>query len=249
MMASDGELYGHHQQLRDHFLARLVDGASNSLGIRPTYPSLWLKIYPAQETIQIKEKTSWSCHHGVLRWLGQCNCTPGDSEWKAQLRYAFEHLAAELDRLYLDVTRRFFADPWELRNRYIHVVLGEMTLEQLANQTSLVSLTSEQLRRVHLMLEVQRERQRMFTSCGWFFDDFDRIEPRNNVAYAAQAVRLARLATGINLETYVRQDLERVVSPLTGVNAGRLFVNHLRRAEGIHTVNEAKGSIPVGFAD
>ena len=62
------------------------------------------------------------------------------------------------------------------------------------------TLTSEQVRRVHLMLEAQRERQRMFTSCGWFFDDFDRIEPKNNVAYAAQAVRLARLATGVDLE-------------------------------------------------
>ncbi len=249
MVASDGELYGHHQHLRDHFLARLVDGASSSLGIRPTYPAQWLKIYPPRQRISIKEKTSWSCHHGVSRWLGQCNCTPGDVEWKAQLRYAFEHLGAELDRLYLDVTARIFSDPWELRNRYIHVVLGETTMVQLANQLSLVSLTSEQLHRVHLMLEVQRERQRMFTSCGWFFEDFDRIEPRNNVAYAAQAVRLARLATGVNLETYVKQDLGRVVSPLTGVNAGQLFENHLRRAEGIQTVREAGNELPVGFAD
>ncbi len=249
LMASDGELYGHHQQLRDHFLARLVDGASSSLGIRPTYPSLWLKHYPATHKIHIKEKTSWSCHHGVSRWLGQCNCTPGDAQWKAQLRYSFERLAAELDRLYLDVTSRVFSDPWELRNRYIHVILGETSLDKLANQMSLVALTSEQLRRVHLMLEMQRERQRMFTSCGWFFEDFDRIEPRNNVAYAAQAVYLARLATGVNLESYVQQDLGRVISPLTGANAGQLFVNHLRRADSFQKMHNIAENSPVGFAD
>ena len=30
-------------------------------------------------------------------------------------------------------------------------------------------------------------------------DDFDRIEPKNNVAYAAQAVLLTRVATGVDL--------------------------------------------------
>jgi hypothetical protein len=28
----------------------------------------------------------------------------------------------------------------------------------------------------------------MFTSCGFFFEDLDRIEPRNNIAYAARAL-------------------------------------------------------------
>ena len=152
--------------------------------------------------------TSWSCHHGVLRWTGNCACTPGDGAWKAQLRHAFERLAEELDRLYEDVAASLVGDPWELRNRYIRVVLGKETLPGLLAGMTERTLTSEQVRRVHLMLEAQRERQRMFTSCGWFFDDFDRIEPKNNVAYAAQAVRLARLATGVDLEQAVVADLQ-----------------------------------------
>jgi len=242
LLASDGELYGHHQHLRDYFLARLVDGASSQIGLRPTYPALWLRQHPPRRPMKIRDSTSWSCHHGVTRWLGQCACTPGDGSWKAQLRYAFEHLSGEIDRLYLDVLRNYVEDPWLLRNRYIHVLLGQMTLNELLGSMTEKTLTKEQLRRIHLMLEAQRERQRMFTSCGWFFEDFDRIEPKNNVAYSAQAVRLVRLATGVDLEPLVMNDLHRVMSNRSRLRADRVFERHLRRAEGVEDVR-------IGYAD
>jgi hypothetical protein len=69
----------------------------------------------------------------------------------------------------------------------------------------------------------------MFTSCGWFFDDFDRIEPKNNLAYAAQAVRLARLATGEDLAPSAIADLKQVVSPRTAHRADVAFNYHLNR--------------------
>lgn len=231
LVASDGELYGHHQYLRDHFLARLVDGASSRLSITPTFLSRWLASHPPRRSMQIRERTSWSCHHGVTRWAGKCSCTPGDGGWKAQLRFAFERLSAEIDRLYLNVTQPFIDDPWSLRNRYVHVLLGETSPGALIEEMAGRALTSEQVRRIHLMLEAGRERQRMFTSCGWFFEDFDRIEPRNNVAYAAQAVYLCRLATGVSLEEVAREDLHRVVSERTGLRADKVFERHLRRAE------------------
>jgi len=31
---------------------------------------------------------------------------------------------------------------------------------------------------LEILMAAQCERQRMFTSCGWFFEDFDRIEPK-----------------------------------------------------------------------
>ena len=81
-----------------------------------------------------------------------------------------------------------------------------------------------------MLLEAQRERQRMYTSCGWFFDDFDRIEPKNNLAYASQAVRLVRLASGVDLEPYLTKDLSKVRSPSSGLRADRIFRYYLRRA-------------------
>jgi alpha-amylase/alpha-mannosidase (GH57 family) len=233
LLASDGELYGHHQYLRDHFLARLVDGASSSFQIQPTYPALWLKDHPAREEMRIHERTSWSCHHGVTRWMGKCDCTPGEANWKAQLRYSLERAAGEIDRIYAQAAQAFVPDPWELRREYIRVILGEMSVDRLIEDLAGKALTRSQVLRMGRLLEAQRERQRMFTSCGWFFEDFDRIEPRNNVAYAAQAVFLTRLATGVDLEPFVGEDLERVISERTGVSAGQVFERRLRRAEGV----------------
>jgi hypothetical protein len=242
LLASDGELYGHHQYFRDRFLARLVDGASNPLDLNPTYPALWLKSFPPRQTIKIREYTSWSCHHGVTRWMGTCDCTPGNGNWKAQLRFAFEHLAGEVDGLFLEVVKPHVSDAWELRNRYIDVILGRCSAAELINTFATSALTSEQVRRIHLMLEAQRERQRMFTSCGWFHDDFDRIEPKNNVAYAAQAVRLTYLATGINLEPELTIDLHRVSGQHSRLRADKIFSRHLRRAERVQSTR-------VGYAD
>ena len=233
LIASDGELYGHHHNFRERFLARLVDGAASQFGMTSTYPALWLKRFPPRDTVEIRENTSWSCHHGIARWVGGCSCTPGNGTWKSRLRYAFEHLADELDRLFLEITRPLIRDPWLLRHRYIHAMLGKVTLDELISAMAYRVLTSEQLRRTYLMLEAQRERQRMFTSCGWFFDDFDRIEPRNNVVYAAQAVRFANLATNVNLKSEIVDDLKYVTSAQTGLRADQVFLHHLCRTEEI----------------
>jgi alpha-amylase/alpha-mannosidase (GH57 family) len=264
MLASDGELYGHHQPLRNYFLERLVDGAVKSLNLRLTYPAQWLKEHPARQLIGVRENTAWSCHHGLGRWLGDCECngttnpggakvggegeTPGlesgaaAGAWKVRLRRAFLQLAGALDGLYLEVTQPYFEDPWSLRDRYIHVILGELSLDDLLFAQSGQRLKSEARLRIHQMLEAQRERQRMFTSCGWFFDTFDRIEPQNVVAYAAQAVLLARQATGVDLTPAVLEDLNLVVSQDTHRNAGEIFSQHQVKAR-------QKMHVQVGFAD
>lgn len=231
LLASDGELYGHHQPMRDRFLARLADGAATRLGLSPVYPALWLKQHPPRRSTGIRENTSWSCHHGVGRWSGNCGCTPGGGSWKAQLRYAFERLAAVLDRIFVDSARPYISQPWELRNRYIRVMLGQVRVGELLAEMAGRRLTPEAETRLHLLLEAERERQRMFTSCGWFFDDFDRIEPKNNVAYAAQAVRLVKLATGIDVGAEIAADLHRVQSPRTGLRADQVFWKFLKRPE------------------
>jgi hypothetical protein len=74
----------------------------------------------------------------------------------------------------------------------------------------------------------------MFTSCGWFFEDFDRIEPRNNVAYAAQAVWMAYQATGIDLTPNITEWLTRVISQSGSVRADQVFMKHLVKAQTSH---------------
>ena len=229
LLASDGELYGHHQSLRERFLARLVDGATQSLGIEKTYPGLWLAQYPPEIMVEIREGTSWSCHHGVQRWTGACTCHPGHAGWKEPLRLAFNHLAEGLDQAYEETTRGYIPDPQLLLKRYVHVLLGELTAESLVCTMAGQVPKSEAMHRIQLALEMQRERQRMFTSCGWFYDDFDRIEACNNLAYAAQAVHLAELVSGDNLERRAARDLSAAVSERSGRSAAQIFERNLQR--------------------
>ena len=230
LIASDGELYGHHQPFRERFLSHLLNGAGAKAGISSVYPSLWLQQYPPRQTIEIKENTSWSCHHGVARWTGNCDCTPSDGSWKLYLRRALDRLANALDWIYYDVSYPLIAKPRVLREKYIHVILGTMAEEQLIGEMAGRSLTNDQINRLKLLLSAQRERQKMFTSCGWFFDDFDRIEPRNNLAYAAHAIRLTKIATGEDLSAQILSDLKKAVSPRTKLSGDQVLEMYLRKA-------------------
>ena len=229
LIASDGELYGHHQHFRDRFLAHLVNGASSNAGLEKSYPALWLHKYPPRHWVSIHEGTSWSCYHGVERWRGDCGCTPGDGRWKGYLRQAFNRLARQLDKVYIDTLMAYSIDPFRLRNSYILVMLNQLPVQELIYKVAGKKLESDQTRQIRLLLEAQRERQRMFTSCGWYFDDFSRIEPRNNVAYAAQAVRLTYMATGVNLAEQFKADMHYVVSQKTGLRGDKVFQREMQK--------------------
>jgi alpha-amylase/alpha-mannosidase (GH57 family) len=229
MIASDGELYGHHQPFRDKFLKHLLNGATSGRGIEMTYPGLWLKQHPPRREAVIAEPTSWSCHHGVTRWMGDCGCTSG-AGWKSPLRAALNQLGELINQPYVEFTRQYGLEPWALRDAYIQVILGETNLPDLLWDEFHLTLGADELRRLGLLLKGQFERQRAFTSCGWFFDDFDRIEPRNNVAYAAQAVWLTYQASGVDLTHQALSLLKLVRSPRTGLTGDRVFAGKYARA-------------------
>ena len=222
IVASDGELYGHHQPFRDKFLSYLMDGALGKQKVDHMYPGLWLKKHPATQTIRIRENTSWSCHHGVSRWKEVCGCA-AHGEWKAPLRNAFDRIADVLDREYISFVGKYLEHPWELRHNYACVMCGKMDAETYIQSMIPQTLPVEEIQTIKLLLKAQFERQRMFTSCGWFFDDFDRIEPRNNIAYAAQAIWLTEQATGINLTDQALKWLKPVRSWRSGLRGDQVF--------------------------
>jgi hypothetical protein len=239
IIASDGELYGHHQPFRDQFLSYLLSGAIDNkkeLGIN--YPGAWLKQYPPTGSVFIKPGTSWSCTHGIRRWRDACGCTPNAS-WKAPLRQAFNQTAKLIDEQFVKALLQYNINPWNLRNAYIHVRLGDISLEQLLNEQNGGPIPGHDISRIALLLEAQFERQRMFTSCGWFFEDFDRIEPRNNVAYAAQAVWLTYQAIKVDLSADIKRKLSRVESGRTGLRADQVFDQYLERAKGLYPTNDS----------
>jgi len=133
------------------------------------------------------------------------------------------------DKIYADAAMAYSIDPWKLRNAYIHVVMGELNADELICQFAGRKLESEAIRHMRYLLEAQCERQRIFTSCGWYFDDFSRIEPRNSIAYAAQVVRLTYLATNINLSGQLMADLRYVSSQRTGLRGDKVFQREMQK--------------------
>ncbi len=81
--------------------------------------------------------------------MGMCDCTPGDSRWKTRLRSAFDRLAAEIDRIYLEFALPYIHDPWHLRNQYIHVMLGQVTVGELIDEAAGRHLPDEIQLKIH----------------------------------------------------------------------------------------------------
>lgn len=230
LIASDGELYGHHQSFRDKFLAHVLNGALTERNFKITYPGLWLQSHKPEKFVELIENTSWSCHHGIIRWMGECGCTPG-SDWKAPLRYSLKKIAEEIDNQYQIFISQYTNDPWQLRNAYIDVFLGNISLEDLQKTFIKQPLNEHQVKKIGMILAAQYEKQRIFTSCGWFFNNFHRIEPQNNIAYAAQAVWLTNRVTGKDLKSKALSMLKNVRDPQTGLHGDTVFLEKYLRSE------------------
>ncbi len=188
-IATDGELYGHHQSYRELFLQHLVTNSTKSAGMGVTFLSHWLHQHPPRRQVRIVEGTSWSCFHGVKRWNEGCDCTPGDPEWKGHLRAAFDLLATETDRIYANVAPRLFNEPHRAIREWLLVYLGKEKEADFAKR----HLQSRHLKGefekewgvAKRLLQAQIYKHQMYTSCAWFFEDIDRIEPKNALAAAS----------------------------------------------------------------
>jgi hypothetical protein len=222
LVATDGETFGHHHRQGSKLLSKLL-AAGDEMGYSTTTLGLYLHRHPPTSELDIIENTSWSCSHGVDRWLVGCSCTPGDSRWKGALRRALDNLACDLDRVYTCEAQQLGFDPWSLRDRYITVVLGQMDGEEFLKGNGFACLMSEERRRLLWLLESQFHRQRMYTSCAFFFDQLDRYEPRYAIANAVRALALNLYATGEDLSHGFRRDLSVVSSGEAGYTGADLF--------------------------
>jgi hypothetical protein len=228
LIASDGELYGHHQQFRDLFLQRLVSPEPGSAD--RGFDVVRLADAVAEEpgrphpVIRIEDRTSWSCHHGVLRWWAEC-ADAADGRWKGPLRAAFERLAGGID---LATEAAFRAlpgapDPWRLRDAWVDVVVGATTAEPFTAEHAPSVGSDADRGRIVSLLEAQRWRLAMFASDGWFWDDPIRTETRQVLRAAARAAQMVDAAAGTALEARLIDDLSLFVSPSRGLDGAAIY--------------------------
>jgi alpha-amylase/alpha-mannosidase (GH57 family) len=221
VIASDGELYGHHQPFRDLFLQRLVDPAvDRGFDVVPLGDALAGIDREALPRVQVVDRTSWSCHHGLLRWSAECPCV-ADGRWKQPLRSALERLAGAIDA----VTEQRLAttDAWAARDDYVDVVLGRETAESFSARRLGAGAPAIVRRELETLMEAQRWRLAMFASCGWFWEDPVRPETRQVLRSAARAARLVDGTVGGPLERRLVEDLALLASPERGVDGATIY--------------------------
>jgi alpha-amylase/alpha-mannosidase (GH57 family) len=224
LIATDGELYGHHKHWRDKFLTHLIRTGAPSYGFEVCSLERYMQMYPPTREVSLRVPSAWSCAHGLARWDTGCECTEGDSSWKGHLNLALRHLAEKGDQLYERYTSETLADPWATRGGYLPVRNGWEALESFWTRFGKYQRAPVEpllVQRTLLLLESQYYQQCSFTSCGFFFEDLDRIEPRNNIAFARRVISLIWQALDIDLQADFVSELEGVKSwrnSLTGAD-------------------------------
>ena len=228
-IATDGESYGHHHRFGDMALAYALKKLEQDRRLSLTNYGEFLDHHPPNWEVQIHEASSWSCPHGVERWRSNCGCRMGshahwNQEWRTPLRDSLNELAADLDRLFESRGADIFVDPWRARNAYIDVVLdrGPETLEGFwKSQTRRPLSPAEQLDALKL-LEMERHRLLMFTSCAWFFDEISGLESTTVLLSTARALQLAAQFPGTDgLEESFLNRLAKAKSNIAEFGNGR----------------------------
>ncbi len=201
-VATDGESYGHHHKYGEMALAYAMRLIEQDPDVSLINYASYLAQFPPEYECQIVEKTSWSCVHGVERWRSNCGCNGGkpgwNQKWRAPLRQALDALRDALVPLTEKAGAALFKDVWAARDAYIQVILDrsdESADRFFAAQATHRLSESERILALEIM-EMQRNAQLMYTSCGWFFDDISGIETVQVIAYAARVLQLARQVFG-----------------------------------------------------
>ncbi|HYX28984.1 MAG TPA: DUF3536 domain-containing protein [Pyrinomonadaceae bacterium] len=200
-VATDGETYGHHFKFGDLCLAHALTEEAPARGFRVTNYGEYLDSHFPSVEVEIDngpngEGTSWSCVHGVDRWIRDCGCQTGgepswNQKWRTPLRAALDFLRNENIPHFEDTRGHLFAYPWLARDESISLILEpHRSREQFIFEHAGRWLSAEDQWHALAHLELQRMLLLMYTSCGWFFSDISGIETIQILKYAARAIDL-----------------------------------------------------------
>jgi alpha-amylase/alpha-mannosidase (GH57 family) len=170
--ATDGETFGHHHQPGARVLGELLGRLLARRDVRVENFASALAMRAPAERLTLVSPSSWSCVHGVERWRADCGCrvAPSQQTWRAPLREAIAWLTGEVHAIYERDGRDLPGGPWVFRDR---------------------ALAAGPVDGATRLIEMERSVLRAHTSCGWFFDDFAKLEGRQVLRFAAYAIAQA----------------------------------------------------------
>lgn len=244
--ATDGEIYGHHEPYGDMCLAALIKKIEEDPTLRLTNYGDILEMTPPKATAVLKtgedsKGSSWSCSHGVSRWYKDCGCSTGGEEnwnqkWRIPLRNAFTDLNKSLiDIFQNEISMLVKVEPNEIILEYGKVICGEKSPQDFVNEFAADNSSPQMKSKLLKLLEGQKFKHFMFTSCGWFFSDISGIEPRQNIKYALQAIKLHAEFTDKDLRKELEGILEKAESNIPVMKNGKTqLISVLPKFSGIY---------------
>ena len=235
-IATDGESYGHHHRFGDMALAFALEQIESRQLARLTNYGEFLEKHPPAFEVEIADKTSWSCAHGIDRWWSDCGCNSGshaawNQQWRTPLRNALDGLRDAVAPLWQRRAAEFFKNIWFARDCYIDVILdrSERSTDTFFERHAARPLTGAERISALKLLELQRHLLLMYTSCGWFFDDISGIETVQIMQFAGRAVQLAEELFGDSHEERFTERLAGARSNLPDYGDGKDIYDKLVR--------------------
>ncbi len=228
-IATDGESYGHHTKFGDMALSYVLKIKAEDEGFKITNYAEYLEKYRSDYEVDIKQASSWSCFHGVGRWCEDCGCSTGghpgwNQKWRRPLRDALDYLRDHLAKIFEQEGPKYFNDdPWNVRNKYIIVILdrSSTTIKKFQKENFKPDLSEEDKVKGMELLEIQRQAMLMYTSCGWFFSEISGIETVQIMKYAARAMQLASRFSNENFEEKFLEILSNAKSNIPEFGTGK----------------------------
>lgn len=166
VVAVDGETFGHHikgaERLLAEFIAKNRDRVTN-------FGALYERGYKGE--VQIVERTSWSCPHGLGRWSRDCGCD-GPAPWREGLRKLIDWVGEVVDKAFY---RKFGEGGRRHLLKYIEILMGGDS----------GGYTTEELK----LLEAERAKLAANGSDAWFFARVG-IEFGISIKWALRALEL-----------------------------------------------------------
>jgi hypothetical protein len=112
---------------------------------------------------------------------------------------------------------KMHAEPWALRNEYIHVInnRNEKFVNDFLTRHHIHFEHNDQKIKCLRLLEMQRQALLMYTSCAWFFDEVSGIETIQVLQYASRAIQLAESVSNTKLNDKFEAMLAEIPSNLS----------------------------------
>jgi len=242
-VGTDGESYGHHEPFGDMCAAWFFEKFCPQNNIIPVNYGWYLERNPPEFEVQLKgaygEGSSWSCEHGVGRWCRDCGCSTGGGEnwnqkWRTPLRQAFDRVKKTADEIF-ERESALLSDMkcWDIRDKYIDVMLepeNQERKEEFAAAILRNEASKEDKINLFSLLEMQKFCLYSYTSCGWFFNDIEGLEPVQNMRYCLRAVELLNkfLPSRNTLESEVLAILSTIKSNEHGKTGTEVWMEYVR---------------------